>query len=173
MQIRHLQNKDSKGLLALLDQSYDEVKANPDLGEALRLKRPSRRRALEWFRYLYNDSIRKGDCIYYVAVENGRIVGLCYAMKNDAPDSERSHVGTLGIRIAPGWRLKGLGTKLVKEVLKESRGKFDIVDVDIMSINKGSEALFKKLGFKRWGMAPGHVKRGKRYIDLEYMYLKL
>jgi len=57
--------------------------------------------------------------------------------------------------------------------LTESSGRFDTIEVGIMSINRASKSLFKKFGFRRWGVAPGYVKRGKIYMDMEYRYLKL
>lgn len=172
MHIRNPSRSDLKYVASIYDEAYDEVKEDPNFGDYLRLKRPKLTNLKDWQDSLYSD-IKKDNVKFLVAEDNGKIVGFCFARKKDIPDSEISHVGIVGIRIARGYRGKGLGTQLVGKILKESKGKFEVLEVETMSINKASKALFKRFGFKTWGTAPRYVKRGTRYLDLEYMYLDL
>ena len=170
--IRYAKRADLRSIADIYDQAYDEVLSNPDFGDYLRLKRPDQKRIKKWAKGLYSE-IRNGNVLFFVAEHGNKIVGFCFVKKKDIPDSEISHVGVLGIRIIADFRGKGFGKLLVKHALEESRGKFDIVEVEIVDINSASKSLFMKLGFKTWGVAPRYIKRGGRYIDLEYMYLKL
>ena len=155
----------------IYDSAYDELAENPDFGDYLRLKRPSRKNIGKWATGAY-EGIKSGNILFFVAKEGGKVLGFCFVGKKDVPDSELSHVGVLGIRIRKEFRNRGLGTKLVKYALERGRSKFDLIEIQVMAINKASKALFKGLGFKTWGVAPGYVKRGKRRINLEHMYLK-
>jgi ribosomal protein S18 acetylase RimI-like enzyme len=172
MEIRLLAYKDREGLLDLLDQSYDEVKNNSLLGESLRIKRPNRSYSRKWFADLYKNLVKRGDCIFIVAVENKNIIGFCSVIKKDIPDSEMSHIGVLGIRVAESHRGKGIGTKLIEQALKLCKGKFEIIELIVFSNNR-AKRLYERLGFKTWGTAPGYIKRNNRHIDLDNMYLKL
>jgi RimJ/RimL family protein N-acetyltransferase len=172
MRIRNAKRADLTQVHEIYLQGYAEAKENPNFGDYLRLTKPDAKRKNNWIKEMRSD-MKTGNIIFLVAEENNAIIGFCFVKKKDVPDSELSHVGVLAIRILKKFRGQGLGTKLVSRTLKESKGKFEIIEVYIMSINKASKALFKKLGFKIWGVAPGYVKRGKRYIDLKYMYLKL
>jgi len=172
MLIRNAKRSDLRHIAEIYDNAYDEIKYNQDFGDYLRLKRPKMDNIQKWERNVYNDILNK-NAIFLVALENEQVVGFCFVRKKDIPDSEISHVGILGIRIIKEFRKKGLGTKLVSRILKESKGKFEIIEVEVMAVNKTSKALFNKFNFKKWGTAPRYVKRGKKYIDLEYMYLKL
>jgi RimJ/RimL family protein N-acetyltransferase len=172
MQIRNATRSDLVRVHNIYDQGYTEAEENPNFGDYLRLTKPGAKRKNKWTKEIYSD-IKKGNVIFFVAEENNALVGFCYVKKRDIPDSEISHVGILGIRILKEFRRHGIGSKLVSRALKESKHKFEIIEVYIMSINKASKAIFTKFGFRTWGIAPGFVKRGNRYIDLEYMYLKL
>ena len=172
MQIRNATKSDFVQIHKIYDQGYDEAKENHDFGDYLRLTRPDTKRKRNWTKEMQSD-IKKGNVLFFVAEENNSIVGFCYVKKKDIPDSELSHVGVLGIRILKEFRRQGLGTKLISKALNESKGKFEIIEAYIMSINRASKSIFKKFGFRIWGTAPGYVKRGNRYIDMEYMYLKL
>jgi ribosomal protein S18 acetylase RimI-like enzyme len=173
MKIRELDFKDREAVLSLLDQSYEELKGNPDLGECLRLKRPARGRSRGWFAKLYNNELRDGNCIFYVAEQDGNVVGFCSVTKKDIPDSEMSHIGTLGMRVGEGFRGEGIGTALLRHTLDKCRGKFEIIELYVFASNKDAKRLYKRFGFRTWGTAPRYIKRGARYMDLEYMSLGL
>lgn len=172
MLIRKVKFSDFNQILAISDQGYFEVKGNPDFGDYLRLKKPNSRRKMQWSRYMYGQ-VNAGNTLFYIAQEEGKIVGFCFVVKKDIPDSEMSHVGVLAIRVDKDWRNRGIGTKLLEHAIKESKGKFEILEVFPFASNTLSKRLYKKLGFERWGIAPGYIKRGKRHIDLEYMSLRL
>ena len=172
MLIRKVKFSDFKQIVALSDQGWEEVKDNPDFGDYFSLKKPDNRRKAKWSKEMYRQ-VTLGNILFYVAQEESTIVGVCFVAKKDIPDSEMSHVGVLAIRVAKDWRNRGIGTTLLEYTIRKSKGKFEILEVFPFVLNRGSKKLYKKFGFKRWGVAPRYIKRGGRYIDLEYMYLKL
>ena len=62
---------------------------------------------------------------------------------------------------------------IVKELLKSAKGKYEIITAGKFSSNIASKRLLKKLGFKRWGLGSGFVKRGKLYMDTELFLSKI
>ncbi len=172
MKVRTLLPSDRAGLLRLLDQSYDEVKRNPGLGESLRLERPKMSGQVKWFDEI-RKLVRSGDAVFYVAEEKGDVIGFCSVVKKDIPESEMSHIGVLGVRVAEGWRGRGIGSKLMKQVLDKCKGKFEIVELFVFKPNEDAQRLYERFGFKAWGVAPRYIKRGKKYLDTVYMYLNL
>ena len=172
MRIRALLPSDKESLLKLLDHSYEEVKKDANLGECLRLKRPSSGSQDKWFSEI-RKLVNNGDAVVIVAGENGRVVGFCTIIKKDLPESEMSHIGVLGVRVAEGWRGQGIGTKMMKEALKKSNGKFETIELSVFRTNRNAQRLYERLGFRVWGMAPKYIKRGRRYFDTVYMSLKI
>jgi len=75
----------------------------------------------------------------------------------------KEHIGQVGITLKKEARGKGLGEKLLKEVMKQGIKKFKlkIITLEVLSKNKIAQNLYKKLGFKKAGL----IKGGARYYD--------
>lgn len=170
--IRNVKLTDFDGVLALSRSMYKEAETNSDFGDYLFLKRPTRVKMDEWFAKVY-DEAKNGHSIYLVAEENGAIVGHCFIRKRDIPDSERSHTGALSILVNKEWRNRGIGTMLIKKALRLSRKKFDIIQLSVLTNNPKAISLYKRLGFRKWGIEPMYAKRDGKYIDSVHMYLRL
>ena len=171
MIVRKVRRSDFPSIINIYKDAYNEVRTNSEFGDYVRLHKPSDSYFKKWAINTYKE-VRTGNAICVVAEKNKKVVGSCYVIKRDLPDSEVSHVGVLRIVVGRGWRGKGIGTSLLDRAIRESRNKFDIIELYTLAFNK-AKALYRGFGFRTWGVAPGYVKRGKRYIDLEYMYLKL
>ena len=72
------------------------------------------------------------------------------------------HVGTLGIAILKDYRGLGLGTYLLKELIrlakKELKPKPKMLRLSVASINPVAIALYKKMGFKEIARIPKQLK---------------
>lgn len=77
------------------------------------------------------------------------------------------HVGDLVYYIIKKYRNKGMGTKLVKESLKDLPKQCEIISAGTYGNNSASIALLKKFGFKRASVLPRFSKRGKTYLNVE------
>jgi len=150
---------------------YDEVVENPDLGISLFPKRPSWGEEAEWFAGLYR-RVLEGSTVAAVAVEEGRVVGLCTADRRK-PARETEHIGVVGLLVAQPWRGRGIGKSLLGRVIERSRGKFEILELSVFHSNTKARGLYQSLGFRPWGLFPGGILRDGRRTDLEYMSLEL
>ncbi|PSO08587.1 hypothetical protein B9Q04_04800 [Candidatus Marsarchaeota G2 archaeon BE_D] len=125
----------------------------------------------KWFADLYA-SILDGDCVAYVAVVDGSLVGLCEVCRR-SKKSELSHIGVLGVSVKKGYRGMGIGEALIIRTLDGCRGKFEAVTLAVFSNNTSAKRLYEKLGFKLYGKLPRGIKRGGEYVDEELMYIML
>ncbi len=168
MQIRPVKQGDLKQVFDLYMEGYDEE----DFTDVNRLKKPSPKVMPAWSKRIMGD-IKNGHLTFLVAVDGDSVLGFCFAKKKDVPDSELSHVGILGMRVTRDMRGKGIGKAMMREIIKRSRGRFEMLELSVMSTNTVGKRLYGKAGFRRWGIAPRAVKRGRRYIDMEHMALRL
>lgn len=104
---------------------------------------------------------------------NGKIAGVCNAQDTGRG---REHVATFGLSLAASARGQGLGEKLLRTLLAEIAKKMPqikTVTLTVMAPNKVAQALYKKLGFKKYGNLPkGSTYRGK-HVDEIYMYRRV
>lgn len=99
-----------------------------------------------------------------VAVVGGEVVGWCDIRRHSRPTA--AHRGTLGMGIIPGYRDKGLGTRLISATLEAARELgLHRVELDVHADNPRAIALYEKVGFVREGIARDAVKIDGRFID--------
>lgn len=169
--IRNLKWEDFNDLISNYYSYYDELKDNPQFGIIFRNKIPSMNEEVIWFSNMYNNVCNK-NTVAKVAEINGRIVGLCDVCV-DRADSEKAHIGVLGITIRNGYRNKGVGYRLISNVIDSCRGIFEVIRLGVFSTNIRAIKLYEKAGFVKYGELPYSVKRGSEYIKEILMYLKL
>lgn len=172
MLIRKLRWEDFNSLKELHYSAYSELRTNPNYGDYVFLNKPPLKDMMDRFVKRYKLML-EGNAIRYVAEENGKLIGFCFVEKKEVPDSEISHIGKLTMRVAIEWRNKRIGTMLLKTTIKDAKGKFEIIEACVLTNNLIAKRLYRKFGFKRWGIAPRYIKRGKHYINREYMSLRL
>lgn len=149
---------------------YNELKADPSFGIGTFGKRVTRKTASADFRKLF-EGIKRGRTLVLVGESEGHLIGAAYAFGHawfEAP-----HVVEIGVSVVKEYRGKGIGTALVKALIKKCRAKYEIATASLFSSNVASKRMFSKMGFKVWGRGPNFVKRGKIYLDSELLYSKL
>jgi ribosomal protein S18 acetylase RimI-like enzyme len=171
IKIRKAKKDDFVDILRLNRNIYKETRADPDFGDSVFLKRPSRARMVRWFNELLSEA-NNVNAIYLVAELDGKVVGHCF-VKRERPGSELSHVGVLSMLVDRDYRGIGVGGRLLREMIKSSRKKFETIYLRVFSSNVRAKGLYKKMGFRSFGIGPRFVKRGRKYFDMEYMYLRL
>lgn len=118
---------------------------------------------LEDVRPFVLDNIENGHP-QVVAVVGGEVVGWCDIRRHPRPI--HAHCGTLGMGIIPGYRDKGLGTRLIRAAVGQARERgFHRVELHVHADNLRAIALYEKVGFVREGVARDAVKIDGRYID--------
>lgn len=172
MRIVNARKKDINDVISLNRAFYKELK-DPNFQDYGNLKAISQTNMQKWF-YGVLKEVNAGKSIYLLASsDNDETVGHCFVRPLDMPASERSHVGRVSVFILKDYRLRHFGTKLLKRAITLARNRFVMLQIDVFSTNKVGKHLYKKFGFKKWGRAPDYIKRGNRYIDEEFMYLRL
>ncbi len=169
--IRDVRIRDSEGIINLYYSYYEELGANPSLGLVLYRRKPDFRQESEWFKAAYKQ-IGLGNSIALVAEADGKIVGLCDVVRIK-PGTSADHVGQIGIAIKKEYRSRGIGRALMSEAIKRSKGKFEQLILNVFENNRTALSLYKKLGFREFGTLRMSQKRGNRYFNEKYLYLRI
>ena len=170
-QIRELKATDFDDVEDAFFSFFPEAEADPSFGLTLFRVRPTREEERKWFEGHLRD-IQTGKVVKRVAEVDSHVVGWC-DVRNVLWGTPLDHRGTLGISIRKGFRGRGIGTALITEIIEASRGKFESIELTVLSSNKTAVKLYEKFGFRKIGTIPNAVKRGGRYFDEDLMYLRL
>ena len=84
------------------------------------------------------------------------------------PRRRISHRGDFGLSVARAWRGRGVGTTLIKTLLKwaASNPLVEKVCLDVFATNTRAIRLYRKLGFVEEGRRIKDIKRGPNdYVD--------
>ena len=105
----------------------------------------------------------KGRVIDVVAEVDGKIVGNSEV---NLLTGVRSHVGELVIGIRSGYRDVGIGTKMMKTLIEESRkAGLEVLILRTFEGNRRARHVFEKVGFVETGRIPRGVYRKDKCID--------
>jgi ribosomal protein S18 acetylase RimI-like enzyme len=152
-------------------QFYDEVKENNHFGLELFYEKPSLSDEMEWF-VEFQKACDQGNAIGIVAEVDGKVAGFCEVNRRSVGRSS-SHRGGLGITVKREFRGRGIGSSLLKEMIKLCNGKFEMLELEVFAVNQSAKNLYDKFGFKSYGLRPQSIKRNGEYIDEELMFLRL
>lgn len=168
---RDVAPSDFEDLHATFLSYIDELKENPSLGLVLRKDKPTAGEELDWFAG-YINGVEKGNVISTAAVnESGKVVGLC-DVERLSPGTYSSHKGELGLAVRKEYRGKGMGTELLRLTLEKCRGRFQVIQLRVFSINPARK-LYSRFGFVSYGHDPFGVYRNGTYFEEDLMHLKL
>ena len=121
------------------------------------------------------DGVRKGNRFYLLAETGGRIVasaGLSYSSEEHALDNR--HMMVFGITVAEGYRGKGLGSELIRQMIAWARKKrLDLLELNVYDTNRDARRLYERFGFRKVAEIPFRTKRGNKYISHVVMQLHL
>jgi len=108
--------------------------------------------------------------IWYVAKENGKILGDCNI---DVLPRRFSHRGELGISVIRECWNRGIGSALMKKALGAAKDNLnlEIITLEVKSDNAPAIHLYKKFGFEKFGTFIKFFKKGTEYFDADYMNL--
>lgn len=111
--------------------------------------------------------------IYLVAVYESKIVG--HAFLEAYHLQSLSHVADLNIAVHLGWQKKGIGTKLLEQIIESAKnsGVIEKIQLSVRDLNIPAISLYKKMGFKEEGRLRNQVKIKDAYVDDIVMGLDL
>jgi RimJ/RimL family protein N-acetyltransferase len=98
-------------------------------------------------------------CTHFVAVEGDRVIGLCDVTPTAPPRiAAQQHNGTLGMLLAPAYRGRGFGEKLLVAALAATSNKFERIELSVYSHNERAHRLYQRVGFVEEGRRIGAWK---------------
>ena len=169
--LRPLREPDIEPLFLFASKIAREKKRNPELG-IVSLDRPVTRADERKFLAKTLKGSKDGDVVSVAAFAGQALVGNCDITRR--PFRDELHTGVLGIVIVEDYRGIGLGGALIREALASAKVKgIWLVELEVFSINESARRLYRRLGFKEFGVLPEKVIRGGRRIDSVYMFARL
>lgn len=152
---------------------YEERARGDPIWLTLFTEPPSLGFEVTWFADLYR-KVLEDNAVALVGEVDGHAVGMCAVSRQGGrKDLEVGHVGVLGIAVREGHRGRGIGTALMRATLEACRGRYDVVELRLFSVNARAHQLYRRLGFVDVGTVRKAVKRGSTYYDEEIMTLDL
>jgi len=100
----------------------------------------------------------------------GKLIGISGI---DIKDKIESHIGLFGITINKDFRGEGIGSILMKMVIKEAIKNLpalEIITLAVYAENNLAVKIYKSFGFLEYGKLPKGIKRESRYSDHVFMY---
>ena len=104
-------------------------------------------------------TMRGRGVIQFVALAGARLVGWCDVTRK--PFVGFRHSAALGMGILASHRGRGLGSALLRTVLREAENQgLSRIELEVYSSNQRAIALYERFGFTREG-----IKRSGRVLD--------
>ena len=169
--IRDVRPTDFDDIVETWFSFFPEAEADPSFGLSLYRERPTMEEERKWFTGALQD-IENGNLVKIVAEVDGRVVGWC-DIRRVAPRTHNDHRGSLGICLRRGFRGRGIGKALVAAAIAKSRGKFESLELTVLTNNETAVRLYRQYGFRSYGRRPSAIKRCGRYFDERLMFLDL
>ncbi len=91
------------------------------------------------------------------------------------PNNKERHKGHIwGVYVRPESRGKGVGSALMKEIVRRARELGGLEQITLVASAKlPAQRLYKALGFESYGIEPHSLKIGAEYVDDVLMILRL
>lgn len=111
------------------------------------------------------------DDIMLIAKDVDKIIGT--AGLNRLP-RRMQHRGDFSVTVLKAYWNKGIGSQLMKEILKFAKeNNFEVIDLQVRSDNTAAIHLYEKFGFLKLGTHPAFFNIDGVEISFDYMYLKV
>jgi len=117
-----------------------------------------------------------GEADFFVvgAFDDGCLIGTAGFYREKGPKVR--HKGRVwGVYVTPEKRGRGIGRKIMQTLVERAAG-IEGVDQILLSVTTTQSAaahLYRSLGFGSFGCEPRALKIGDRFIDEEYMVLRV
>lgn len=114
---------------------------------------------------------RSSDDVMFVAKDKGKIVGD--ASLSRLP-RRMKHRGDFGISVLREYWNKGIGSRLLCEIIKfAEENSFEVIELQVRTDNVAAIHLYEKFGFQKFGTHNSFFKIRNEEISFDYMYLKI
>jgi ribosomal protein S18 acetylase RimI-like enzyme len=104
--------------------------------------------------------------------EGGKLAGTAgFYRYTHNKELHKGHIW--GVYVRPESRGKGLGSTLMKEIIRRARAIEGVEQITLVaSANLPAQRLYESVGFKSYGVEPHSLKIGQDYIDDVLMILR-
>lgn len=111
--------------------------------------------------------------VYFVAEYKDQLVG--HAFLEPYVLKSLSHVADLNIAVHLGWQGKGIGRKLLEQIIEWAKNSpvIEKIELKVRASNTAAILLYKKMGFQEEGRLKNRVKVNGYYMDDILMSLDL
>ncbi len=113
----------------------------------------------------FSDMLARAGAPQLVALDGKKVVGWSDLRPHD--DGLARHVGVLGMGLLPDYRGRGIGRRLLDELLE--RSPFERVELSVFADNTAAISLYEKAGFVHEGVKRRAVMLDESYKDLVLM----
>lgn len=166
MEIRYLNADDAGEWLRL---RIDALKGDPEAFSA----------SLEEYQSLSVEEVKRrlwssSDAFVVGAVEEAKLVGMAGFYRDQGLKTRhKGHVW--GVYVSPEARGKGAGRAMMQKLLEraETVSGVEQVLISVTATQTAAIELYRSLGFERFGLEPQALKVEERFIDEEYMLMRL
>lgn len=140
-----------------LINSLVEEKAN-----ILKAEKVSREEEIDFLSGVLN-RLEKDEMFYLVAEVNGKVVAVSEITKRRGYEK---HVGVIGIAIMEGFRGLGIGTEMIRTLIKKAQEmSLKVLTLTAFANNEPAIHLYEKFGFTQTGVIPKKFFKEGKYID--------
>lgn len=159
IRIRELSSKDLKNVKKSLNLLNSLIEEDALI---LLVEKSSFKKEKEWMKAQIK-KIKEKSMVFIVAEDNNKFIGTA---EIHLGIGRREHIGQLGINIRKGYREMGIGTCLMKEIIKLARRnlkpKPKFIRLNTLVINKLAIEVYKKCHFKAVAIIPKQMNfKGK------------
>lgn len=113
----------------------------------------------------------KGDDLRFIAKVDGTIIAHVKILPKK---SIHEHIAEItSLIVDKEHRRKSIGIKLMQFTLSKLPKKIKIVTLAVDSKNKKAINLYKKMGFKKYGLLKNGSKINEKFINNYFMYKKI
>ena len=110
--------------------------------------------SMPWSADSFLEMISKEDARYYVAEEDGRLLGGCGVLMIAGEGN------ITNVAIAPEARNRGIGTALLRHLMAEGdREGLTAYTLEVRVSNRPAVCLYEKFGFQSAGIRPGFYEK--------------
>ena len=110
--------------------------------------------SMPWSQQDFLDMIGRKDARYYVAEQDGELLGCCGLLMAAGEGS------ITNVMIRPGMRNRGIGTEMLRHLLAEGdRAGLTAYTLEVRVSNAAAIHVYEKLGFVSEGIRPGFYEK--------------